>query len=379
MDSVAAAADLHGRLRHLGETVKTDKPLTVCLFLDGENAWEYYPGNGRQFLREFYRRISEDTDFRALTASETIAAGGELPTTNGIFPASWINANFDVWIGNAEDVAAWELLWDAREAYAHGEESQAKGRPNAPTKEGLKEAKESLLAAEGSDWCWWYGPEHSTVNDMEFDALYRKHLTGVYVALGQTTPEELAKPIKKKPERAYQLPPSANLKVKVDGVDSSYFEWLGAGVYSPEQRDGAMHGRVFYLKELRYGFEEERFVVRVECFAESLAEMEEPEFRIIIGAAEELTLVVNLERGRMKEFAVEKNRVCLLRPDTIAAAAFGRTLEVAISKEALDLKGMTKFRLGVALWHEGLPIDVMPAEGFLEVQLGEENAAWAVE
>ncbi|HTZ46299.1 MAG TPA: glycoside hydrolase family 57 protein [Verrucomicrobiae bacterium] len=379
MDSVQAAADLHGRLRHLGESVRSGKPLTVCLFLDGENAWEYYPGNGRQFLREFYRRISDDADFRALTASETIAAAGDIPTTNGIFPASWINANFDVWIGNSEDVAAWELLWDAREAYGRGADARAKGREDAPSEEGLKKAQESLLAAEGSDWCWWYGPEHSTANDAEFDALYRKHLTGVYLALDQVAPEELAKPIKKKPERAYQLPPSANLKIKVDGVDSSYFEWLGAGVYSPLQRGGAMHGRVFYLKELRYGFEEDRFVVRVDCFADTLAELEDPEFRIVVGALEELTVVVNLERGRMKEFAVEMNRVCLLNPDTIAAAAFRRTLEVAVRKEALSLKGMNKITLGVAVWHGGLPIDVMPAEGSVEVQLGEENAAWAVE
>jgi alpha-amylase/alpha-mannosidase (GH57 family) len=379
MDSNAAAADLHGRLRHLGESVKSGKALTVCLFLDGENAWEYYPGNGRQFLREFYQRISEDQDFRALTASETIAAAGEAPTTNGIFPASWINANFDVWIGSGEDVAAWELLWDAREAYARGVDARAKGRTEAPTEEGLKRAQESLLAAEGSDWCWWYGPEHSTANDAEFDALYRKHLTGVYLSLGQVAPEELAKPIKKKPERAYQLPPSANLKVKIDGYDSSYFEWLGAGVYSPLQRGGSMHGRVFYLKELRYGFEQDRFVVRVECFPDALAELEDPEFRIVIGSAEELTVVVNLERGRMKEFAVETKRVCLLNPDTMAAAAFQRTLEVAIRKDALQLKGRTKLTLGVALWHGGLPIDVMPAEGTVDVTLGEENAAWGVE
>ena len=126
-----------------------------------------------------------------------------------------------------------------------------------------------LLAAEGSDWCWWYGPEHSTANDAEFDALYRKHLTGIYVALGQVAPEELAKPIKRQPERAYQLLPSTYLKVRVDGQDSSYFEWLGSGVYSPERRGGAMHGRVFYLKELRYGFEKERFVLRVDCFPEA--------------------------------------------------------------------------------------------------------------
>jgi alpha-amylase/alpha-mannosidase (GH57 family) len=379
MDSNAAAADLHGRLRHIGDSVRTGKPLTVCLFLDGENAWEYYPGNGRQFLREFYRRISDDQDFRALTASEAIAAAGNIPTNNGIFPASWINANFDVWIGSGEDVAAWELLWDAREAYAKAVDALAKGRPGAPTQEGLKKAQESLLAAEGSDWCWWYGPEHSTANDAEFDALYRKHLTGIYLALGQVAPEELAKPIKKKPERAYQLPPSANLKVKVDGYDSSYFEWLGAGVYSPLQRGGSMHGRVFYLKELRYGFEEQRFVLRVECFPESLAELEMPEFRITLSANEELTVVVNLDRGRIKEFAVEMNRVCLLNPDTIVSAAFQRTLEVAIRKDALQLKGRAKLSLGVALWHGGLPIDAMPAEGNVDIQLGEDNAAWPIE
>jgi len=380
MDSAAAAADLHGRLRQLGNSVKSEKPLTVSLFLDGENAWEYYPGNGRAFLREFYRRISDDGDFRALTASEAIAEAGDLPQTAGIFPASWINANFDVWIGHTEDVAAWDLLWDAREAYAKAEEAQKKGRPGAAvTEEGLRRAKESLLAAEGSDWCWWFGPEHSTANDAEFDALYRKHLTGVYLALGQVAPDELGQPIKRKPERAYQLPPSANLKVKIDGIDSSYFEWLGAGVYSPEQRGGAMHGRVFYLKELRYGFEEERFVVRVECFKDSLAELEDPEFRITVGANEELALVVNLKRGRMEEFGVEQGRVCLLNPETIAGAAFHRTLEVAISKSAMNLKGKNKFTLGVALWHGGLPIDVMPAEGHLDVLLGEENAAWEVE
>src|SRR5208283_3875318 len=379
MDGQAAAGDLHGRLRHIGETVKGLNPLTVCLFLDGENAWEYYPGNGREFLREFYRRISDDQDFRALTASETIAAAGDIPTTGGIFPASWINANFDVWIGHQEDVTAWDMLWDAREAYAHAIEARAKGWSDPVTDVGMAEAQESLLAAEGSDWCWWYGPEHSTANDAEFDALFRKHLTGIYLALGQVAPEELAKPIKRQPERAYQLTPSTFLNVKVDGRDTSYFEWLGAGVFSPEHRGGAMHGRTYYLRELRYGFEEERFVMRVDCFPDRLMELEDPEFRITIGATQEVIIVVNLERGRMKEFAVEKGRVCLLNPASIAAVAFDRTLELAVQKEELELKGKSKFPIGVALWHGGLPIDVLPAVGFLDVNLGEENSAWAVE
>ena len=137
MDASAAAADLHGRLRHLGDQVQSADPLTVCIFLDGENAWEYYPGNGRDFLRQFYKRIESDQDFRALTCSEAIAAARNIPTTGGIFPASWINANFDVWIGHAEDVAAWELLWDARQIYARTVEARAQFRSGAPTETAL--------------------------------------------------------------------------------------------------------------------------------------------------------------------------------------------------------------------------------------------------
>jgi alpha-amylase/alpha-mannosidase (GH57 family) len=379
MDAKSAAADLHSRLRQLGEKVSGNQPLTVSLFLDGENAWEYYPGNGREFLREFYRRIQSDPDFSALTASEAIAAAGEIPATTGIFPASWINANFDVWIGHSEDIAAWELLWDAREVYGRAIEARKKGRPGAPTEAALTAAHESLLAAEGSDWCWWFGPEHSTANDAEFDALYRKHLTAIYLAIGQVAPEELAKPIKRRPEHAVQLAPTGFLRVKIDGRDTSYFEWLGAGLYSPERRGGSMHGRVYYLHELRYGFEEDRFCVRIDTFADALSEMEDPEFRITISGEEELTIVVKLLRGRIQEFSVEKERVCLLNPKSIAEVAFDRILEVGIRRGELAFKGQTKLKLGVALWHGGLPVDVLPAEGFLDVHLGEDNSAWPPE
>jgi alpha-amylase/alpha-mannosidase (GH57 family) len=379
MDGKAAAADLHGRLRHLGESVHSNEPLTISLFLDGENAWEYYPGNGREFLREFYRRIQDDQDFRALTCGEAIAATRDVPSANGIFPASWINANFDVWIGHAEDVTAWELLWDAREAYARAVEARKQEREDAPTETGLRQAYESILAAEGSDWCWWFGPEHSTANDAEFDALYRKHLTAIYLAIGQPAPEELAKPIKRRPEHAVQMPPRGFLKTVIDGRDSSYFEWLGAGLFSPERRGGAMHGRIFYLHELRYGFEADRFSIRVDPFLEAMREVDDPEFRITIGAAEELTVVVKLERGALKEFSVERDRVCLLSPKSIVSVAFDRILEVAVQKEDINLKGQKSIRLGVALWHGGLPVDVLPAEGFLEIALGDEQFAWPLE
>src|SRR5258708_3679352 len=105
---------------------------------------------------------------------ETVSRDCFAITTCPNLSVSFITASLAVGIGHAEDVAAWELLWDAREAYARAFEARKRGRPDAPAETALKLAFESLLAAEGSDWCWWFGPEHSTANDAEFDALFRK-------------------------------------------------------------------------------------------------------------------------------------------------------------------------------------------------------------
>lgn len=36
----------------------------------------------------------------------------------------------------------------------------------------------------------------------------------------------------------------------------------------------------------------------------------------------------------------------------------------------------TTFGLAAAIWEGGLPIDVLPSEGFLEIKLGEDAFAW---
>jgi alpha-amylase/alpha-mannosidase (GH57 family) len=379
MDARGAAEDLHNRIRTIGERVQIGRPLTVSLILDGENAWEYYPGNGREFLRQFYGRIQSDPDICALTASEAVAAAGEIPTNNGIFPASWISANFDVWIGSGEDVTAWEHLRRARDFYGQQAEAAAKGFPKAPNPKQLEAAYEALLGAEGSDWCWWYGPEHSSANDAEFDAFYRKLLTEVYLALGAEAPDILAEPIKRQPERALILPPAAYLNVKVDGRESTYFEWMGAGLYSADRRSSAMHGRLSLLHELRYGFDERRFHLRVDVFPETLAELRDAEFRITVRAEQELRVVVRLEEGRVTGYLVESRDLCLLGPDEVVKVACDRILEVSVAKEMFLLGDRKSVSLGVAIWEGGLPVDLLPAEGMLEVKLGEDNFAWAVE
>ncbi len=378
MAAAAAAEDLHRRLRAIGERVQTGRPLTVSIILDGENAWEYYPGAGREFLRGFYRCIENDPDIRALTVSEALAEAGPINTAEHIYPASWINANFDVWMGHPEDVRAWELLSEARRFYARAAEDHTEGIAGAPGPKQLAAAYESILAAEGSDWCWWFGPEHSTANDAEFDALYRKHLTEIYLQLGEEAPDVLAEPIKLQPERAVAVPPTALLRVTVDGRETSYFEWLGAGLYSVDRSSGAMHGRVHALHDLHYGFDPDYLYVRVDPFAEAREAFGDCEFRITVRNGDEVRIVVRIESGALSGYLVETKDVCLLGPDEMVGAAFGKILEVSIARKLFDPAGRQSLRLSVALWQGGLPVDVLPAEGFLGIKLGEDNFAWPV-
>jgi len=227
----------------------------VPVILDGENAWEWYEANGRPFLRELYRRISEDRGFQALTVSEALDRYEKHPLKS-VTPGSWINANFDIWIGAEEDNRAWSLLLAARLAY----DQHAAAAPE----DGRRMAFEELLIAEGSDWCWWYGPEHGSDNRPDFDELYRDHLSNVYRALGLTPPAELAQPILQDQLGEIRERPANALKVTLDGEVTTSFEWRGAGRYRPDARSGAMHGGGPVVRELFYGTDGTHLFVRLD-------------------------------------------------------------------------------------------------------------------
>jgi alpha-amylase/alpha-mannosidase (GH57 family) len=377
MEPSAAAEDLYRRIRAIGDRQPASETATISLILDGENAWEYYPKNGREFLRQFYRRLEKDPEVRPLTATEAVAAAANAPRLEGIFPASWINANFDVWIGHEEDVRAWNLLREARQVYEKAIQRAASAPPNPHV--DVARAFEAVLAAEGSDWTWWFGPEHASVNDAEFDELFRKHLKEIYSALSEQAPSALAYPIKGAPTRARREPPAAYLQVRVDGRESNYFEWLGAGLYATEQRSGSMHGRNSVFGDFYYGFGPTQFFLRVDPVRQAVAEIPEFQLRLTLWDSRETRVTLQIEEGKLAGCIVEQSGTCLLHPEAVAAAAYDRILEVGLARELFDLHERKELLLSVAMWKDGLPVDVLPLEGVLKIALGEDNFAWAPE
>ena len=132
------------------------------------------------------------------------------------------------------------------------------------------------------------------------------------------------------------------------------------------------------LHELRYGFDEKHFYLRVDVFSEALEELRDAEFRITLRAEQELRVVVRLEEGRVSGYLVESRDLCLLGPDEVVKVACDKILEVSVAKEMFQLGERKSISLGVALWEGGLPVDLLPTEGMLEIQLGEEHFGWTV-
>src|SRR6185436_9812605 len=128
---------------------------------------------------------------------------------------------------------AWSQLAEARQALEVSDRVD-------PAR--LARAREEVLIAEGSDWFWWYGDDHSSAHDQEFDDLFRRHLRNVYTLLDRPIPDALfVSNISSGPPIVTESAPSAFFTPTLDGEETSYFEWLGAGVIELRGTSGAMH------------------------------------------------------------------------------------------------------------------------------------------
>ena len=347
MEPSHAAADFLHRIRENCEGVLArGRDALVPIILDGENAWEYYYRNGRPFLAEVYGRISKEPDMRAVTISEAHRLMAPEPL-DYIFPGSWINANFDVWIGAEEDNDAWAQLLRARATY----DAAAAGVPE--DRRAL--AYEELLIAEGSDWCWWYGPEHDSANRVEFDQLYRGHLANVYRFLNLAPPEELSRPILRAPTAEVRIEPTGAIQPVIDGEVTSYFEWLGAGMYRIDERSGAMHGGRAAVRELHYGTDGTHLFLRVDFRPGIEAEIPAMEARLTVQSFDAEPAMQRSIRFTGTVPTVEAPVEC----------AFRKVLEVSC-----PIAGPGA-RFQLSLWIDGLPVGAIPHAGWIEVRAGE--------
>jgi alpha-amylase/alpha-mannosidase (GH57 family) len=312
----------------------------VPVILDGENAWEHYADNGRPFLRALYERISADAEVEAVTITQALEEARSLPTLQRVFPGSWIDGNFDIWIGAAEDNAAWELLLRARRRFDQVTSATVRNRLLA---------WEELMIAEGSDWCWWYGPEHSAESRIEFDRLFREHLANVYRLLGDSVPAELSCSLLKPHEPEHRAP-SGMIQPVIDGKQTSYMEWTNAGRYRAVHRSGPIHAKRSPIGQLLYGSDGNNLFL---CLAQCNASQ----------------LTITLRNSSGERFVIEVGRsLTSTLPEGAVEAAIQDLCEVRVSLASLKAKAGSQLFIRIDVSSDGLTMGSLPSYGELELK-----------
>ncbi len=188
--AIDAVNDLVYRLEQALERAGTqgNSDPTVSIIMDGENAWEYYPENGKEFLSVLYERLSSHPRFQLSTFSDVLKRVPLQPLPR-LTAGSWVYGNFSVWIGHPAKNRAWERLIDARLAV---DEAIAQDHAGLLP---VEQVLEQLSVCESSDWFWWLGEEGRAQDGPAFDELFRLHLKALYRLIGVPAPAVLDQPV----------------------------------------------------------------------------------------------------------------------------------------------------------------------------------------
>jgi alpha-amylase/alpha-mannosidase (GH57 family) len=303
----------------------------VSVILDGENAWEYFPDDGTEFLTTMYRLLNEDPLIETVTMSQ---AAGSIPAhpLKSIFAGSWINHNFRIWIGHAEDNAAWDLLSATRDTLVQFE------RENPDfDKERVAAAWLQVFIAEGSDWCWWYGDDHRTAHIEQFDRTYRRHLAAVYEFLGLEVPPELLRPILQGAKTSHHLASENLISPDIDGLVSHFYEWAGAAGYDCLKAGAAMHQVTRFIGTIQAGFDRDNVYIRLDFHN-----------RMGVELLSALRFVIDLRTPEPLQLPLVRNAVGLISGETDGVRyRMDEILEVSLKRSLLWPTGVG--RLGIRI------------------------------
>lgn len=254
-DPKTAASDLYDRMKVIQTKLQNspDKCHLLTIALDGENCWENYAQDGATFLKEIYSLIEKDETLETTLISDYINKEKYHKELKKISEGSWINRNFQIWIGEPVKNLAWGYIKKVKEDFN-------KFKKENPNHKNLQLAHKEIMIAQGSDWFWWYGEPNDSGQDHIFDYLFREHLKNVYRFLELKPPAYLDKQLisfAAKPSRE----PQKAISPKIDGIEvEGEDEWINAGCISipdsPVFQDNKLFDRICY------GSDENNFYLR---------------------------------------------------------------------------------------------------------------------
>lgn len=333
------------RVRSIRDAI--DRPSILSIILDGENAWEFYPEGGAPFLRALYAALANEPGVCLSTVEEAIerCPASPMPTFR---PGSWIDGDFRVWIGKDEDNRAWQYLQETREDWAQFDPAEQ------------NRSRMSLLAAEGSDWNWWYGRDRTPQIAVQFDDLYRRHLANVYTQAGKQIPDRLLIPLLDAGPTMIPVVPAGTISPLIDGGALREPEWASAHHIRPDSEGGAMNSGTPVVTSMRIGYSLSDIYLLAE-FSRRAGAASDLRVEVRFTSPGGATRVIVLRRDGRTEATVE--------PSGPMTWALGETLQIQLPFETLRALHGDTITFSIVVLGEGRLMSAVPAHGAMSIQL----------
>jgi len=355
-----AAADLIGRLLKIRDMVPSDRPHLVSVILDGENAWEHFKNDGRDFFLYLYEGLSKEQRIQTTTVSDFICAHGGGDPLERLHPGSWINSNYGIWIGHEEDNLSWDYLTDTRDRLIEYEASN----PGAETEKAWK----SIYVAEGSDWNWWYGDEHTTETQEDFDELFRLNLMNVFKVIGRDIPAQLFVPVLRH-DRG--VPPSLSIRgfisPKIDGLVTSYYEWYQGAQLDVGKSGGSMHKSESLIATIYYGFNKESLFLRIDPRVEFREFDEGVEFSIVTSRPAEIKITCPVKGEGTRGELFEKTGDQWNRVKVVEEVAVKDVFEICLPFADLKARENDEVNIFISVTKDSEEIERCPWRGHISL------------
>ena len=267
-DAKIAANDLYEKIKtiqfKLQNSPRENHILTIAL--DGENCWETYNNDGAEFLDSLYKLIDEDESLSTVLVGDFVKEN-KPEVLESLKSGSWINRNFDLWIGEPTKNVAWLYLdsvsKDIKAYYKKQIEEIKTKKELQEFKEKFERAYREILISQSSDWYWWYGKPNESKSDGIFDYLFRRHLMNAYEFLNLQVPHYLTIPLANVANKPLRNPVAEISPSLVCDINDELNEWKNAGtIFIP---DGPTSNISSLLKNIYFGYDKEflyfRFVL----------------------------------------------------------------------------------------------------------------------
>lgn len=368
-----AADDLTSRLLLIRKNLpEDDKKYVVPIILDGENAWEFYKNNGKEFFKYLYSNLSESPFLKCVSFSDYLKIKSTKPVLPKVMAGSWIYGNFSTWIGQKEKNKAWEFLAITRKKFSEVAMDVEKGVKKID-QYSLKKAFRNILIAEGSDWFWWYGEDHTSEYEEEFDELFRMYLIQSYKEMNERIPEEFFEPIIRKIVGYEIQPPHELITPVLDGYITDYFEWLPAGFFTNKYTYTTMQRVHNIFTGFYFGFDRENFYVRVDVPKEILNDKKYP-FVMIVNFRRPGNIQFKLIKDNKREFVKFFKEILDSNGDVVEEKDFNtfgvnKIVEIGIPFYEIGVRKNQNLEFSVSLFIGDNLAERMPQSGYVSQKI----------